>query len=150
MPDIDATARLIIGIGSAIAVVGAWLAWLRPRYYKSKHDAAAIRDAILGRDAVTDSITGKELAPPLPGIGQRMATQETQMAEITSAVAAIAATHLQLTRMDRTIDEHEDRIKALEDASVERVVTKAESAAAWRAMEAAALAKPDEEADPLP
>jgi hypothetical protein len=149
MPDVDATTRLIVGIGGAVAVLATWLAWLRPRYKKSKADAAAIRDAILGRDAVKDSITGKELAPPLPGIGQRMATQETQMAEITTAVAQIAATHLQLARMDQAIDEHEERIKALEDAAVERVVTKAESAAAWRAMEAAALAKPDQEADPL-
>ena len=42
------------------------------------------------------------------------------------------------------LEDHEGRIKALEVASVERIVSRAESAAGWRAMEAAALATPDE------
>lgn len=150
MPDIDASTRLIVGIGSAMAFVGAWLAWLRPRLRKTRADGVAIRDAILGRDPVVDSITGKELAPALPGIGQRMAHQETQMSEMTRAVTQLAETHAQMAEVRAEVHGLSGRVKKLEEAAVERVVTRAESAAAWRAMEAAALAKPDDDAEPLP
>lgn len=121
----------------ALALLGKYAlkGWRWQRAFSRK--AAAIGDAILGRDAVVDSITGKEIAPPLPGMGVRMAHQEQQMEAITVAVTKLAS------QQEYLVD-HERRIKALEDQAVERVVTRAESAAAWRAVEAVAKNDPPE------
>lgn len=102
-----------------------------------RSDARKIRDTLVGRDAVVDSITGKEISPALPALGQRMDTVE-------RAVAVLADQH-------RTLEDHEDRIAAnrrdidaLQAAQVERVITRAESAQAWSAMEAAINSQPDD------
>src|SRR5690348_13404056 len=128
--DINAATGAALAIAGLLAIVAGWIRWARPRIQRARADSVAIRDAILGRDAVLDSITGKELAPFLPGIGQRMANTEAQMAVITEAVAKLADTHQRL-------DRHEERIEKLEAAAVERVVTRTESAQMFRAMEAA-------------
>lgn len=72
------------------------------------------------------------------------------MATVEQALITFAQNRHDLDQLIESHAEHDRRLKALEDASVERVVSKAESAAAWRAMEAAALAKPDDDAEPLP
>jgi hypothetical protein len=113
--------------------VKAWRGW---RLARSK--VGAVTDAILGREAVVDSITGKEIAPALPGMGVRMAHQEQQMEAITLAVTRLASQQEALT-------DHEKRIKALEDGAFERMVTRAESAAAWSAVEAVAKSAPPDE-----
>lgn len=121
----------------ALALLGKYAlkGWRWQRAFSRK--ATAVADSILGRDAVVDSITGKEIAPALPGMGVRMAHQEQQMEAITVAVTKLAS------QQEYLVD-HERRIKALEDQAVERVVTRAESAAAWRAVEAVAKNDPPE------
>jgi hypothetical protein len=118
----------VIGIATA---VGVFLRWVRPKMKQAASDIRAGRDALVGREPVFDSITGAELVPALPGIGVRMSTTEQQMGVLTDAVAKLADSSLRL-------DDHEGRLKRLEEGVVERVVTKAESAAAWRAVEAVA------------
>lgn len=134
LAEVSATTGLALSLCALLAVLGGWLRWIRPRWRNGRREITAVRDAILGREAQFDSITGKEISPALPGMGVRMAHQEQQMELITSAVARLAETHERL-------ENHESRIKKLEDAAVERVVARAESAAAWRAMEAAHLAE---------
>ena len=131
---------LAIAAATLVGIIYAASVKIRKAWHRGRQETVAVRDAILGREAVCDSITGKELAPALPGIGQRMANTEAQMAVITEAVAKLADTHQRL-------DKHEQRIEKLEAASVERIVTRAESAQAFRAMEAAINASPDEDAD---
>ena len=131
---------LLAAIAAGIAALTAiWKAIKRARAATRGAivDGVKIRDSIIGRGAVVDTITGQQLAPPLPGIGQRMDTVE-------RTVATLADQH-------RVLDDHEDRLKAhaeaiaeLKAASVERVVTRAESAAAWRAVEAVAMSTPDD------
>lgn len=140
MRPLDLTSgEIFSGIILAAAVLGAltmlWKAARRTRRTAGEvtDKARRVSDSILGRPAVIDTITGKELAPALPGIGQRMDTVE-------RAVIALADQHLKL-------DDHEGRIKALEEAAVERVVTRAESAQAWQTMEAAIKATPEEDTD---
>jgi hypothetical protein len=111
--------------------VKAWCGW---RLARSK--VGAVTDAILGREAVVDSITGKEIAPALPGMGVRMAHQEQQMEAITLAVTRLASQQEAIVELKRGHEDHASRLARLEEAAVERVVTKAESAAAWRAIEA--------------
>lgn len=148
LDSLNATTGLALSLCGLLVIVAGWVRWARPRLRKTREDGVAIRDAILGRDPVIDSITKKEIAPALPGIGQRMAHQESQMSEMTRAVTQLAETHAQMAEVRAEVHDLSGRVGKLEEAAVERVVTRAESAAAWRAMEAAALAKPDEEADP--
>jgi hypothetical protein len=128
----------VIGIATA---VGVFLRWVRPKMKQAASDIRAGRDALVGREPVFDSITGAELVPALPGIGVRMSTTEQQMGVLTDAVAKLADSSLRL-------DDHEGRLKRLEEGVVERVVTRAESTAAWRAVEAIAT-QPEHDA-PLP
>jgi hypothetical protein len=77
----------------------------------------------------------------------RLADQARDLSLLTESVAAIAKSHARLDDLDIARLDHENRIVKLEEAAVERVVTRAESAAAFRAMEAAVKAQPDEEPD---
>ena len=135
LTQIDVTMKALIGAATLLGVLFGFLKWVRPRMKSAASDTAAVRDAILGREAVKDSITGRELAPALPGIGVRMATIE-------SAVALLAD-------QGGRLDSLEHRVESLEEARVERVVAKVESAQAWRTMEAVANATPPDDT-PLP
>lgn len=130
-------AELFPWLVGAAALIGAlaviWKAIRRARTasWGAIGDAVKIRDSIIGRPAMVDSITGEEKSPALPGIGQRMDTVE-------RAVATLADQH-------RVLDDHEDRLKRLEVASAERIVNRSDSAQAWRAMTAAIEATPGED-----
>lgn len=142
MPDYLA---LALSVGALLSMIFGWFRWWRPRIHKARSDGVAMRDAILGRDPIVDSITGKELAPPLPGIGVRMAHQETQMELLTTAVTQIADSHRRIETAEKRIDRHDDEIAVLKAAAMERVMTRAESTQAWSAMESAIKARTDED-----
>jgi hypothetical protein len=146
-----------------LAGVGAFFKWVRPAYKRGKADVISGRDALLGRDEVRDSITGKVLAPALPGMGVRMdrneeqgRRQEEQMAAVVDAVAQIAPALTQLAEShrrqeatDRLLAEHGKQIHAnavaiqdLKEARLERVAGHIDSAAAWKAVEAMAKQDP--------
>lgn len=127
----DLILGLSIGAAGLLAILAGYYRWLAPRIKRTRSEAVAVRDAILGREAMLDSITGIEVSPKLPGMGQRMATVE-------EALVSLVSSHIRL-------DDHERRIGSLEAATVERVVSRVDSAAAFRAMEAAINAQPDEE-----
>lgn len=153
---------LALSIGALLSMLAGWLRWGRPRIRKAKSDGVAMRDAILGRDAVVDTITGTELAPELPGIGVRMAHQEQQQIETsrqmeTMAIAvtklvsqqhAIAELRSEVTGHAEALAEHAEQIAELKAASMERVITRAEAAQAWQAMEAAIKAQPESDRGP--
>ena len=134
----------VIGIITALA---SWWRWGRPKVQQAKREATAMRDAILGRERVVDSITGRELAEPLPGIGVRMAHQEEQMRMLTDAVSKIADSHRRLEHVEQRVDRHDEEIADLRAAQMERIVTRAESAQAWSAVEAVAKSTPPDQID---
>lgn len=111
---------LAIAACTLLGLLYAHYKWVRPIYRRVKHDVVGSRDVLLGRPPVTDSITGKEIAPPLLGVGQR--------------VTALEDTLHQLADQRRELDSHHDRITALEDSRLERVVNQVESAEMWRAV----------------
>lgn len=137
-----ATAVSVVALVSALA---SWVRWGRPRLRKTKHEVTAMRDAILGREQIVDSITGRELAEPLPGIGVRMAHQEDQMRLLTDAVSKIADSHRRLEHVEHRVDRHDEEIADLKAASMERIIARAESAQAWSAVEAAVQSQPPEQ-----
>lgn len=140
LTQMDALSKALIGVLTLAGLAFTFARWMRPKLKQAASDIRAGRDALVGRDAIRDSITGKELFPALPGIGVRMATTEASLSQLTTAVAKLVDNDARLTDV-------EHRTKALEDAMVERVVTRAESAAAWRAVEAVAHSAPPDESE---
>lgn len=134
----EALAAIVLVAGAIVT----WVRWLRPKIRNGVGQVVGVRDSILGRDAIVDTITGRQLAPALPGVGVRLADQERLLSETSShlgtlstAVAAIAESH-------KRLENHEERIIRLEGAVVERIVGHADSAAAWGAVEATTKAEP--------
>lgn len=136
---------VVVTVATLLSILGGWFRWGRPRVARAKHEATAMRDAILGRDRVVDSITGRELAEPLPGIGVRMAHQEDQMRLLTDAVSKIADSHRRLEQVEHRVDRHDEEIATLKTAQMERIVARAESAQAWSAVEAAVQSQPPDQ-----
>lgn len=143
----QAVVAVALGLTSLLGAGWAFRAKVQPWWQDLRQDYIKGRDALVGRDAVVDSITGRELAPALPGIGQRMANVETAIVAIAQQQQEIADLKVTSAIHDREIARLGDGQARLEAAMVERIVTKAESAAAWRAMEAAAQAEPTEFTD---
>jgi hypothetical protein len=146
--DMDLLSKLLATLIGIATAVGVFLRWVRPKLKQGASDIRAGRDALVGRDAVYDSITGAELVPALPGIGVRMATTEQQMGVLTDAVAKLADNDGRLNTLEQWRAEVEQWRQAVDAGVVERVVTRAESTAAWRAVEAIAT-QPEHDA-PLP
>lgn len=168
-------AEQLVTIGGGLVVIGggiaAYFRWFLPVYRRGRSDIVAGRDALLGRDEIRDSITGKVLAPALPGMGIRMDRNEEQgrrqeeqmtavvaaLAPIGPALAALADTQAQLAETNRWRAQTEKRLEAHEKqidtnardiadlrvARMDRVAGHIESAAAWSAIEAVAKQEPD-------
>lgn len=130
---------VLVGIAVGLsALLGGWWRWVRPRYRKAKRTVAAVTETLVGRDAITDPSTGRELVPAQPGLGVRMATME-------EAIVRLSHMDGRVTAVETTVGEHTRQIAELRDARIERLVTQAESAQAWRAMADGELTDDDEE-----
>lgn len=130
--------ELALALLTLLGIVVGWLKVVRPRIHSASRQVVAARDAVLGRDAIVDSITGEERAPALPGIGARMAHQEQQMELLAITVTKLVDQQAHQLKLEQRVDDHDNRLKQLEDQVIERVAAKAESVSAWRAVEAIA------------
>ena len=140
---INETTQVVIGVCTATALLagGYKVLWHgrrnRPGLVKGfLLDMRGVRDAILGREAVLDSITREVIKPPLPGIGTRMARQETRMELLTVTVTKLVDQQVFQQQLAERVDGIEARVEQLEGQAVERIVTKQKSAQAWRAIAA--------------
>lgn len=116
VPDILPAAGVAVGILGA--AYGTWR-----RFRPSVRRATAAIDALVGKEAVTDR-SGKEIEPAQPGLVHRTTTLEQAVATLVN----------QDERIKHLENDHGARLKALEDARVERLVNQAESAHMWRAV----------------
>ena len=138
MLNINDTVGLVLTFLSILALLAAFFKWLRPKFRRAARDIQAGRDALVGRDAVVDSITGKELAPALPGVGQRTAALEDSVTMLTTAMTKLADTHVRL-------ESHDRRIGRLEQAASERTLARTESIEMLRTMDTAFRAERKED-----
>ena len=118
LAEIDNSAKALLSLFAIVAAFAAFFRWAAPRYRRAKSRVVATVDTIAGREAITDSITGRELAPAIPSIGERMATHEGRLDRMVEAVAEIARNH-------QRIDGLETRVDALEKAQVEGIAATA-------------------------
>lgn len=146
--NLDTLQKTLAALAVIAGVFLGFLRWVRPKLQRVGSEARAGLDALVGREEIRDSITGKVLVPALPGIGVRMDTNEHELREQRAALTTLAEAVGKIADNQGQLTDHERRLKVLEEAHVERVVTKVESAQAWRAMEAVARSTPDDEALP--
>lgn len=144
MPDLsalDTSISLCVGaLALAAAIVGVWRKVL-PRLRKRAAEREAINAVLLGRPAVPrNRITGEQALPGIPSIGQRMSEISERTANVEKAVVAIAQQHQEITDLKADVAELKSDVAELKEQRVERVVTRAESIAAWKAIEATANA----------
>ena len=120
MSDAALTALTIVSL--TLGVLGAMYGlWRRVRPVVRRLGAGL--DALVGREAVTDR-AGREIEPAQPGLVHRTTTLEQAVATLVDQDARIK--HIE--------DDHGARIQKLEDARLDRLITQAESAQAWRAI----------------
>jgi hypothetical protein len=112
---------VLLAFGIIGAIYGTWR-----RFRPGVDRVSAALDAVVGKPAVNDR-AGNVIEPSQPGLVHRVATVEEAVVEFRHMVGL-------LTETQRTLSDHGVRIKALEDARVERLVTQAESAHMWRAV----------------
>lgn len=129
--DTIAAAATIAGLLGA-----AYATWRRFR--PSVRRASSAVDALVGREAVTDR-SGQIIEAAQPGLVHRVATVEEAVVEIRHVVAL-------WTETQKRLDQHDGRIRQLEDSRLERLVTQAESAHMWRAVADAAAPDTTDEA----
>jgi hypothetical protein len=144
---------VVLGLlGVAGIIIGHFKVFL-PWWGGLKGQVVSGRDTLVGRPPIVDPVSKKVIAPALPSLGERLEVHQT---EINGSLRDIVALLESQQAQDRRLNDHEDRlgehggrIRTLEEAAVERIVTKAESASAWRAVEAVANGHdaPDESAE---
>jgi hypothetical protein len=133
---LDTTQAVVVVAGTVISaaaiLLGLWIKYGLPRYRKTSNTVMGALETLAGRDEIRDRSTRRLIAPAVPSIGIRMETLETKTDDLTTVVKSLAESHALL-------DNHEQRIKRLEEDSVEfkaayveRVVSKAEQAEMWR------------------
>jgi hypothetical protein len=66
--DADLLSKLLATLLTILTAIFAFFRWVRPKMKQAASDIQAGRDALIGREAIFDSITGKELVPALPDV----------------------------------------------------------------------------------
>lgn len=139
---LDDWSSWIITAGAVGAVLMGFFRVVWPKWRRFTTKVGGVADAILGRDAIFDRITHKELVPALPGLGVRQAKQEEQMELLTVTVTKLVDQRDYLQALTRVVDGHGDRLDALEEATLERVTSHVESAHMFKAMDTAMKSTP--------
>ena len=138
---LDSTAAVIGLVAVIVGVIaggGALFATLR----RQARTMAAMADALLGHEEARDR-SGTVFQEAQPGLAARMKGMDEKLDTIIKLELDSRVTTLEEAQANLT-----GRVSVLEDARVERVVTQAESAAHWRAVEAAHKdAGPDQSPD---
>jgi hypothetical protein len=144
----------VITLGAVCGVLLGVIRWCRPRFKGLRRDFIAGRDALVGRDPIFDSMTGKEIAPAVPGIGTRMANVEEAIVTIARHQTAIADLNtivadlrLNDARHDVHLARHDKDLADLKLAQVERIVSRAESTQMFKTVEVALNAQPPVDAE---
>ncbi len=132
---------IVLGLVSLVGALLAHYKVVRPWWRKLKGDVTSGRDVLVGRPPIIDPVSKKQIAEALPSLGERLEVHQTK---INGSLQDIVTLLESQQAQDHRINDHEARLHALETAAVERIVTKAESVSAWRAVEAVANGNGDD------
>lgn len=124
---LDSATRVLALVATIVAVIaGGTALWMALR--RQARTIAAMADALLGHEEARDR-SGAVFQEAQPGLAARMASVDGKLdrilrLELDRRVVALEEGHAALTEGQAALT---GRVKVLEDAAVERVVTKAES-----------------------
>lgn len=121
MPDLNTLQWCLAAAGLVAILLGYWRKG-RPFF---KRFTGGL-DVLVGRTEFTDVATGKKV-PAIPPLGTALAEMREDITVLTTTVAVVADQQVQIKDLVT-------RVTALEAGMVERIVTKAESAAMWQAV----------------
>lgn len=91
-------------------LIGLWLGWLkvlRPRARRLWRRLDGALDTLGGRPPIVDNASGREIAPALPPLGERLATIE-------DALVHLMTTNTRMDKLTIRVDDHARRLTALE------------------------------------
>lgn len=148
----------ITGIFTASALLLLVLGWVKRVVpaYRNRRAESARREAIeqaknavlLGTPEIPfNPITGAKAVPATPSIAVQLADIGQRTTNVEQTVLELAQSNRRLDALEAVVASHDHEIRELKLARVEHIVGKAESTAAWHAMEAATNATPDTEAE---
>lgn len=129
MTHIQQAITLTIGVCTLVGLAYAAHRWASPRWRRLSDRLGGAIDAIGGRPPMVDRATGREVSPAVPPLGVRLDRFEEGQDRLAVVVTDLAALIRDQRDQDTRLDDHESRISTLETASLERTVTRAESAA---------------------
>lgn len=145
MSSIQQYVTLIVGCGAVVGLIYGAYRWVAPRARRVATRVGGAMDAIGGRPPVVDRSTGRELAPAMPPLGVRLDRFEQGQDRLALVVTDLTDLIRDQRAQDNRLDDHDLRITTLEQASLERTITRAESAAMLNLVAQEAAADP-----PLP
>lgn len=137
MLDHLSTAERIIGAAIALltllGMVAGWRARVQPKIGRVVAVWDGLVELLFGRPEEPENpITGAPAVPPVLGIGPRLATTELVLGEQREELSVLTKAVAKLVDNEHRLTALEHRVAVLEDARVEQVVAKAESAAMWQ------------------
>lgn len=138
--DLQSANAWLAAIGGVLLIGGtiaAAIKWGRPK----ARQAEAVGEGILGRPEITDR-SGAVIQPAQPGMVAQVAALTDTVRELVNMHHRVDGVEVAQAEMRAEIAAVDGRVKVLEDARVEQVVSRAESAAAFSAIEAAVKAPP--------
>lgn len=123
----------VLGGITALGVIGRWLGKRMMRVARRVNNAA---DTLLGRDEIRHPDTGVVLVPATPGLGERLATMEDTLNNLSDTRAEMAALNSRVDSLATSFETHvTDSAKAEQSRSEE-------AKAMWDAIKAVAEAEP--------
>lgn len=141
------TIASLVGIAALIGAIAAFVRWGLPRYRQARSTTRAVVATLVGTEEVRDPITNELIRPAQPGVGVQVSDLRMAVTKLVEQQAHTEALQGHFHDLERRTKTNEDDIAELKAAQVERIVSRAESAAAFRAIEEAVKATPDEIAD---
>lgn len=137
---VDLWLRVVIGIGAVVGLVAGYFRWAVPRMQRNE----AMSDAMLGRPEVKDR-SGAVVQPSQPGMPARVAELADAVKELVQMQHRVDKVEAEQNKLAARVDDLEGVTSQLQQAHLERIVSRVESTQAWGAIEAAAKATPPDE-----
>lgn len=104
--DIQNYAGWIVGVFAALGVLAVIYRWARKRTRLFRDRWSRAYDTIVGREAILHPDTGVVLVPATPGLGSRMATMETALANLSDTKSAMEELTSRVDGIEQRLSRH--------------------------------------------
>lgn len=123
----------VLGGITALAVIGRWI---RKRVRNIARRANNAVDTLLGREEIRHPDTGVVLVPATPGLGERLATMEDTLNNLSDTRAEMSALTARVDNLASSLEQHINESQELDIARAQ------EHSKMWDAIKAIAQSEP--------